>query len=275
MNAMFDSESRIARIESQRGGIHHAYIYIKLQALAALSNQEGGIYLAEGIPYDAKTLANKWHFKKQTVENALNALAEVKLIEIIDGVIFVADWSDIQSADKLAELREKNRLKQQRFRERRRATLANMPQNVTVTVTESNPLDKDKDKEKEKEIEEDGEETEDMIDLVVNMFNSTAFPKIKILSPKQKSAVIRAVKEIGLENLEFCFKEASESKFLNGENSKGWVANFDWLIDPHNVAKVLNGNYNSVFGSPAPVTESSFDLDEFFNAALARGFNDP
>ena len=44
-----------------------------------------------------------------------------------------------------------------------------------------------------------------MIDLVVNMFNSTAFPKIKILSPKQKSAVIKAVKEIGLENLEFCF----------------------------------------------------------------------
>ena len=276
VSADFDTDSRMAQIETKKWGIYYAYIYIKLQALATLSNQAGGIYIADGIPHNAKTLANKWHFKKQTVENALNALAEVKLIEIIDGVIFVADWSDIQSADKLAELREKNRLKQQRFRERRRATLANMPQSVTVTVTESNPLDKDKDKEKEKEkeIEEDGEETEDMIDLVVNMFNSTAFPKIKILSPKQKSAVIRAVKEIGLENLEFCFKEASESKFLNGENSKGWVANFDWLIDPHNVAKVLNGNYNSVFGSPAPTTESSFDLDEFVNAALARGFND-
>ena len=267
---MFDSESRMAKIESQKGGIYHAYIYIKLQALAALSNQEGGIYLAEGIPYDAKSLANKWHFKKQTVENALKALEEVKLIEIIDGVIFVADWGDIQSADKLAEIREKNRLKQQNFRERRKA-LANKNENVTVTVTENNPLDKETEKEKETDSEKEDEETEATLNMVTAMFNATTFPKIKILSQKQKQAVMRAVKEIGLENLEICFKEASESQFLNGNNKNNWKANFDWLIEPENISKVLNGNYGSLYAESCE--GSSFDVDEFFEAALKRGFN--
>jgi predicted phage replisome organizer len=275
VSADFDTDSRMAQIETKKWGIYYAYIYIKLQALAALSNQAGGIYIADGIPHNAKTLANKWHFRKSVVENALKALCEVKLIEIVDDTIFIADWEQVQNAEKLDKIRENNRLRKQKSRAKRAELQMEMSHLGHKMSHLGHALEEDKDKEKEKEIEEDGEETEDMIDLVVNMFNSTTFPKIKILSPKQKSAVIRAVKEIGLENLEFCFKEASESKFLNGENSKGWVANFDWLIDPHNVAKVLNGNYNSVFGSPAPTTESSFDLDEFYNAALARGFNDP
>ncbi|MGN1105667.1 MAG: hypothetical protein ACI4RH_03385 [Huintestinicola sp.] len=34
------------------------------------------------------------------------------------------------------------------------------------------------------------------------------------------------------------------SPFLCGENGRNWTANFDWLIEPGNMIKVLEGNYS-------------------------------
>ena len=39
------------------------------------------------------------------------------------------------------------------------------------------------------------------------------------------------------------FTMAQESAFLTGDNKRGWKANFDWLMKPSNMAKVLEGNY--------------------------------
>jgi len=46
------------------------------------------------------------------------------------------------------------------------------------------------------------------------------------------------------------FRKAGTSLFLNGENNRGWKANFDWLINEQNMAKVLEGKYNDR-GPPA------------------------
>ena len=76
--------------------------------------------------------------------------------------------------------------------------------------------------------------------------------------------------------LPYCFTIASNSEFLRGKNGMGWVASFDWLIKPENIAKVLNGNYESVFAEQDSVNDgmiSSFDTDEFIASALARGFD--
>ena len=37
-----------------------------------------------------------------------------------------------------------------------------------------------------------------------------------------------------------------ESKFLTGDNDRGWVAKFDWLMaNDTNIVKVLEGNYKN------------------------------
>ena len=155
IDANFDTESRLAQVEGLKGGVYHAYIYIKLQALATLSNQAGGIYIADGIPHNAKTLANKWHFRKSVVENALKALCEVKLIEIIDDTIFIADWEQVQNAEKLDKIRENNRLRKQKSRAKRAelqmamSHLGHKMSHLGHAVEE--------DKEKEKEIDGDGD----------------------------------------------------------------------------------------------------------------------
>lgn len=39
------------------------------------------------------------------------------------------------------------------------------------------------------------------------------------------------------------FKLAGSSPFLHGKNDRGWIASFDWLVNEHNMAKVLEGKY--------------------------------
>lgn len=272
----FDDDSRFRFIETLKGGVHYALIYIKLQAIAAESNENGGVYFAEQVPYTAKTLANRWGFKKSVVDNALNVLEENKLIDIINGVIFIADWCKYQNDEKLEIMREKNRLKQQRFRERRKARLENNNQNVTVTNGYNNPLDIDIEKEIEKDLDLEVEKEKEIIEEITQSYNTaTPFPKIKILSDVQKKAVLSAVGKFGLEQIIECFRIAGESEFLNGSNNNGWTANFDWIIKPENITKILNGNYSKVY-APEPETSNScsFDTDEFIQAALRRGFGD-
>lgn len=82
------------------------------------------------------------------------------------------------------------------------------------------------------------------------------------------------MEEFGFERVRYCFETAEESDFLKGSNNHGRVATFDWLIMPENIAKVINGNYASVYSKPSPDDglESSFESDEFIEAALSRPF---
>ena len=42
------------------------------------------------------------------------------------------------------------------------------------------------------------------------------------------------------------FEKAEASDFLKGKNNRNWRATFDWLICDRNMAKVLDGNYDSL-----------------------------
>lgn len=44
------------------------------------------------------------------------------------------------------------------------------------------------------------------------------------------------------DELRKCFEMAERSQFLRGEKG-GWKANFDWLMNENNIAKVLEGTY--------------------------------
>lgn len=272
LNANFDKDDRITMVESQRNGSLAIYHYIKLHCIAARCNQGGGIFLTEGTPYTPKSLAIQWRCKVTTVNNSIDTLVSVGLLEIIDGVIFIADWASTQSSDKLEEIRKYEREKKQKWREKKKALSREMS-------TDSHAIEEDKEKEIEIEKEIDLDEDEDIINEVIAAYNAAAVRKIEILSVSQKGAVINAVKEYGIERLKQCISLAGESDFLNGKNSKGWVANFDWLIRPENIAKVLNGNYDTLYSArtdPAAAENmmpASFDDDEFIQAALKRGFD--
>ncbi len=81
---------------------------------------------------------------------------------------------------------------------------------------------------------------------VKKMYNDARgdMPEMQLLTEKRKKA-IRARLETHTENdIHAVFLKAAESDFLSGRSGQ-WQANFDWLLNPNNFVKVLEGNYSS------------------------------
>ena len=91
----------------------------------------------------------------------------------------------------------------------------------------------------------------DLSDNVMRFWNHTmidpiAIPTIAKMTPKRRSMVNARVKEFGINAVYKAIAKASESSFLNGGGSKGFIADFDWVFRPNNFPKVLEGNYDDV-----------------------------
>jgi DNA-binding transcriptional MocR family regulator len=109
------------------------------------------IFLTENIPYTGQVLANELGFETSTVELALKILASLGMISEIDGYIQIEGWDDHQSADKLEQIREQNRIRKQKERERKQIAMSR-DGHVTVTQCHATDIDKEIDKDIDKDI---------------------------------------------------------------------------------------------------------------------------
>lgn len=83
------------------------------------------------------------------------------------------------------------------------------------------------------------------------------------LSYHQGRLVVEAFKELhGISFAEY-FQRVEASDYLTGRTSRGYKTDFNWLIRPENVAKVLSGKYDRNFESGAVTTSpAKKDYDE-------------
>lgn len=88
------------------------------------------------------------------------------------------------------------------------------------------------------------------VDEVVNYYNTicVSFPKLTKVTPKRQSAVRTMLKSFSVDESKHAFELAEKSDFLSGrkktDKHSTWRCSFDWLINPNNMVKVLEGNYN-------------------------------
>lgn len=76
-------------------------------------------------------------------------------------------------------------------------------------------------------------------------------PKIKKIDDNRR----KTLKAWGdLKEMADVFTKAGQSNFLAGVNDRKWVANFDWIIQPKNRLKILEGNYAN---NGAPIGKKS------------------
>lgn len=68
--------------------------------------------------------------------------------------------------------------------------------------------------------------------------------QIMKLSQKRKSHIIARTKEFGKQAVAIVIQKTAASKFLNGDNSRGFLASFDWIFKPNNFTKIYEGNYD-------------------------------
>lgn len=80
---------------------------------------------------------------------------------------------------------------------------------------------------------------------LINFFNNNrgALPEVRQLSDARKKRIMTLEKKYGKELLIMCIEKTRDSDFLQGQNEKNWIANFDWIFKPANFLKILEDNY--------------------------------
>ena len=133
-------------------------IWIKLITLAGKLNRKGVLAISKNIIYTDETLAQTFHRPLNTVRMALEVFEKFGMVEKIDGVIVLPNWEKHQNIDGMEKIKEQNRNRAARHRQKQKLLAQNDESNVisnvtdNVTVTHGNAIDKDKEIDKDIEI---------------------------------------------------------------------------------------------------------------------------
>lgn len=83
---------------------------------------------------------------------------------------------------------------------------------------------------------------------IVELYHTicTSYPTLRAIEGnREKLIAARWKKYRTLDAFRELFEKAEASDFLKGDNDRGWTADFDWLIRPTNMSKVLEGKYDN------------------------------
>ena len=145
---MFDKR-KIKKVRRLPAGNDILLIWIMLLAMAGKCNAGGMIYITEDVPFTEEDLADELDFEVNTIRLALKAFEELDMITTThDGYINVLGWEEYQNADKLAELRAKDR---ERKRIQRAKARGELSESVQGQSKDSPSIEEEGELEKEKE----------------------------------------------------------------------------------------------------------------------------
>ena len=84
---------------------------------------------------------------------------------------------------------------------------------------------------------------------IVNLYHSNcvSYPKLKTISGNRQKAISARWKQYkkNISVFDALFQKAEQSGFLKGANNRNWQADFNWLMNDANMAKVLEGKYDN------------------------------
>ena len=272
---IFDDE-KILLIESLPEADSIIVCWFKILCLAGKQNNSGVLMLSDRIPYTEEMLASIFRRPLQTVRLALTTFEKFGMIEILNGVVTIPNWEKHQNTDRMMELREYNRLAQQRSRARRKELAAVNDTSMTSQPGHGSDIDIDLDKESDKESDISIQEPVDEQPYipppvmetsvpppvfvlkaedarrVMDAWNSLGLQTVKKIDPEtDRGKMLRKrVKDYGVDAVLQAIENIRQSSFLMGHNDRGWEITFDWFVKPNNFPKVLEGNYNNRVQQP-------------------------
>ena len=281
---IFDNR-KIKQIENLPDGDSIIVIWFKLLCLAGNINDNGMVYFTQEIPYTEQMLAAQFNRPLATVQMSLRTFEKFGMIEIINDILKISNWAKYQNIDRMNEIREYNRLAQQRHRAQLKAANEANAQGVndmsmTSQSCQDTDIDSDTDSEVDTEIdsEEEGGETTSTAPQAVkcpfskikDLYHSicVSYPTIiDIDGNRRKAVAARWRANRSLDTFEELFRVAEASPFLKGQNDRNWSADFDWMMKPSNFTKILEHRYDDrsagehrptgVFGTLAKMYEEA------------------
>lgn len=95
---------------------------------------------------------------------------------------------------------------------------------------------------------------------IMEKFNEicTSLPKVQKLTDARKTAIRRRWEDDAKKDINWfvrLFGKVRESDFLSGRNGRSWRADFDWILEPRNVTRILEGNYDQDRQQQQPTPE--------------------
>lgn len=250
---IFDDE-KILLIESLPEADSIIVIWFKLLCLAGKNNNSGVFMLNDKIHYTDEMLATIFRKPLNSIRFALSTFQDFGMIEIIEGVITIPNWSKHQNLDKIEERNEymKNYMKEYREKQKLLAQgKVNSKSNSKVNSKYNvNALEVEEEVEEERDIDIDIDNSisKDILipkNLVsiAETWNSLNLSKVKSIKDNRLKLLNARIKEYGIETVIEAIKSINKSSFLKGQNNRNWIITFNWLIKPNNFTKVMEGNY--------------------------------
>jgi hypothetical protein len=189
----------------------------------------------------------KGHLSEKLIQISLgNATADVMAKFKKDGAgLFFSNRLDIEI--------EKRRLHTEKQRERATKGWEKRRSQIDATANAmALPLENENENENENkdviEIRKGGmgEKQKIPFDEIIEIFNSVCsdLPKVEKITDSRKKLIVARIKEHSLEEIGKVFNLVKESDFLSGRKSD-WKASFDWIMNPKNFIKILEGNYKN------------------------------
>ena len=259
---IFDDE-KILLIESMPEHDAIIVIWFKLLCLAGKMNNGGVFIMNNKIPYTEEMLATIFRRPLNTVRLALNTFEQFGMIERVENVITIPNWSKHQTLDQLEERKEYMRKYMQKYREKQKQIACNVNGKVnSKSNSKANVNSLDIDIEEDKDIDIDIEKNKTIpYQEIADLYNSIckSYPRLTKLSDARKKAIKARLNTYTIDDFKKLFTMAEQSDFLKGKNDRNWSATFDWLIKDSNMAKVLDGNYKNSVSKPTKAKPNKFN----------------
>jgi len=238
LNRGFFKRHDIRIVEEMPNGKEYILFYLKL--LCESVDHEGSLRFNDEIPYNEDMLATITNTNVDIVRSAVKVFTELKMMEILsDGTIFMREISNMIGS----AANNDNANRQRRFREKQKDESVTPPLlECYASVTKNN---ESKSKSIEKEIEKDTSSVNyiSIIDLYHDKCPS--LPTVRKVSDARKKQIRARLRKYSIEEITEAFERAEASDFLKGDNKNNWTADFDWIMNDTNMAKILDGKYEN------------------------------
>ena len=134
------NDEKILLIEQMPEADTMLVIWFKLLCMAGKENNYGVFLMRNRMPYTEEMLATIFRRPLNTVRLALSTFEAFGMIEIEDDIICIPNWEKHQNIDGMEKIREQNRIRKQRQRERQRIALE---ENSNVTSRDGHATEED------------------------------------------------------------------------------------------------------------------------------------
>jgi predicted phage replisome organizer len=128
-------------------------VWFELLDFAGKCNHNGAFIDSREIPFvELSDIAMMIDREEDELELCMAFFINEGMISIVDDVYMLSTWSEYQNTDGLDKIREQNRLRQAKFKQKQKLLQSgNVTDNVTVTQGNATDIDIEEDKEREED----------------------------------------------------------------------------------------------------------------------------